>query len=65
MPILIRFSGELRVIVYPGDHLPTHIHVKDTCHEVKVDISDDIVKVMRPSKKERFVTTPKFTKQAL
>lgn len=65
MPILIRFAGKVRIIVYPGDHLPTHVHVKDSQYEVKVDISGDIVKAMRPSKKERFKTTPKFTEKAL
>jgi len=65
MPILIRFAGKLRIIVYPGDHSPTHVHVKDNQYEVKVDISGDTVQVMRPSKKERFKTTPKFTAKAL
>ncbi len=65
MPILIRFAGKVRIIVYPGDHPPTHVHVKDNQYEVKVDISGDIVKVVRPSKKERFKTTPKFTEKAL
>lgn len=55
----------MRIIVYPGDHPPTHVHVKDNQYEVKVDISGDIVKVVRPSKKERFKTTPKFTEKAL
>ena len=65
MPILIRFAGKVRIIVYPGDHSPTHVHVKDTQYEVKVDISGDIVKAIPPSKKERFKTTPKFTEKAL
>ena len=38
MPVLIRASGKIRVFVYPGDHQPTHVHVKDTQYEVKVDI---------------------------
>ena len=65
MPVLIRFAGKIRIIVYPGDHSPTHVHVKDTEYEVKVDISGDVVQAMRPSKKERFKTTPKFTEKAL
>ena len=65
MPILIRFSGNVRVIVYPGDHPPTHIHVKDHQYEVKIDISGATVQVMRPSKKEKLKTTPKFTQKAL
>ena len=65
MPILIRFAGKIRIIVYPGDRLPTHVHVKDTQCEVKIDISDDVVKAMRPAKNERFTTTPKFTEKAL
>ena len=65
VPVLIRFGRKVRVLVYPGDHLPTHVHVKNTQYEVKVDISGDVAKEMRPSKKERFKTTPQFTQQAL
>lgn len=65
MPVIVRFSGKIRVIVYPGDHPPTHVHVKDTQYEVKVDISGDVVQAMRPSKRERFKATPKFTEKAL
>ncbi len=65
MPILIRFAGKVRIIVYPGDHPPTHVHVKDDQYEVKVDISGDTAQVIRPSKRERFKTTPKFTQKAL
>ena len=65
MPILIRFAGKVRIIVYPGDHPPTHVHVKDNQYEVKVDISGATAQVMRSSKKERFKTTPKFTERAL
>ena len=65
MPVLIRLPGKIRVIVYPGDHPPTHVHIKDTQYEVKVDISGDVVSVIEPSKKERFKTTPKFTQKAL
>lgn len=65
MPVLIRFAGKVRIIVYPGDHPPTHVHVKDTQHEVKIDISGEVVKVMQPSNKERFKTTPKFAEKAL
>lgn len=65
MPILIRFAGKVRIIVYPGDHPPTHVHVKDDQYEVKVDISGDTAQVIRPSKRERFKTTPKFTEKAL
>ncbi|MEL6159632.1 MAG: DUF4160 domain-containing protein [Cyanobacteria bacterium J06623_5] len=65
MPVLIRFSRKVRIIVYPGDHQPTHVHVKDNQYEVKVDISGDTVQAMRLSKQERFKTTPKFTAEAL
>jgi hypothetical protein len=65
MPILIRFAGKIRIIVYPGDHSPTHVHVKDTQHEVKIDISGEVARVIRASKDERFKTTPKFTEKAL
>lgn len=65
MPVLIRASGKIRVFVYPGDHQPTHVHVKDTQYEVKVDISGEEAKAMRPSKKERFKTTSQFTQKAL
>ena len=55
----------MRIIVYPGDHPPNHVHVKDNRYEVKINISGDTAQVMRPSKKERFRTTPKFTEKAL
>ena len=55
----------MRIIVYPGDHPPTHVHVKDDQYEVKVDISGDTAQVMHPSKKERFKTTSQFTAKVL
>jgi len=27
MPVIFRFSG-LRVVIYPNDHRPAHVHVK-------------------------------------
>jgi len=67
MPKILRLSGGVSVTVYPGDHPPTHVHVKskDGLLEVKVDISGDTVKAMRPAKNERIKTTSAFTKQAL
>jgi pantothenate kinase len=44
--------------------LPTST-LKISSIEVKVDISGDIVKAMRPSKNERFTTTTKFTEKVL
>lgn len=67
MPKILRLGGGISVTVYPGDHPPEHVHVKskDGLLEIKVDISGDIVKAMRPAKHERIKTTKAFTKEAL
>lgn len=66
MPILLK-TGNVRVLVYPGDHLPIHVHVvtKDRSLEVKIDISGSEPMEMRPAKDERMKTTAKHTKRAL
>lgn len=66
MPTLLQ-SGNLRILVYPGDHPPTHVHVvtKDRSLEVKIDISGLEPVEMRPAKDERIKTTAKHTKWAL
>lgn len=66
MPILFQI-GDIRILVYPGDHLPLHVHVvtKDRSLEVKIDISGPVPVEMRPAKDERMKTTAKHTKRAL
>ena len=66
MPVLLK-TGDIRILVYPGDHPPMHIHVvtKDRSLEVKIDISGDEPMAMRPAKDERMKTTAKHTKRAL
>ena len=66
MPTLLK-TGNLRILVYPGDHTPIHVHVvtKDRSLEVKVDISGPEPVEMRPAKDERMKTTAKHTKRAL
>ena len=66
MPTLLQ-TGNLRILVYPGDHPPMHVHVvtKDRSLEVKIDISGSEPIEMRPAQDERIKTTAKHTKQAL
>ena len=66
MPVLFQ-TGDIRILVYPGDHPPIHVHVvtKDRSLEVKIDISSDKPVEMRPAKNERMKTTEKHTRQAL
>lgn len=66
MPTLLS-AEDLRILVYPRDHPPIHVHVitKDRSLEVKVDISDAAPIAMRPAKNERMKTTPRHTKRAL
>ncbi|NJM99385.1 MAG: DUF4160 domain-containing protein [Phormidesmis sp. RL_2_1] len=66
MPTLLQ-TGDIRILVYPGDHPPTHVHVvtKDRSLEVKVDISGSEPIEMQPAKDERMKTTAKHTRQAL
>ncbi|MEO1396474.1 MAG: hypothetical protein AAFV90_26595 [Cyanobacteria bacterium J06634_5] len=65
MPTLLQ-TGNLRILVYPGDHPPIHVHVvtKDRSLEVK-DISGPDLVEMRLARNERMKTTAKYTKQAL
>ena len=66
MPTLLT-EGDLRILVYPRDHPPIHVHVitKDRLLEVKIDISGTKPKVIRAAKNERIKTTQKHTKRAL
>ena len=66
MPVLLQ-TGDIRILVYPGDHPPIHVHVvtKDRSLEVKIEISGSEPTEMRPAKDERMKTTAKHTKQAL
>ena len=67
MPTILKLEDGVKVLVNPGDHTPVHVHVrnKDRSLEVKIDISGDVAKMMRPAKDERVKTTPKFTRFAL
>ena len=40
MPTIIEIDG-YRVVIYPNDHLPAHVHVFKAGSEVKVDIASD------------------------
>jgi Domain of unknown function (DUF4160) len=66
MPIILQ-SGDIRILVYPGDHPPIHVHVvtKNRSLEVKIDISGADPMEMRPAKDEQMKTTAKHTKRAL
>jgi hypothetical protein len=66
VPILLKI-GDIRILAYPGDHLPIHVHVvtKDRSLEVKIDISGSEPMEIRPAKDEQMKTTAKHTKRAL
>ena len=66
MPTLLQ-AGDIRILVYPGDHPPIHVHVvtKDRSLEVKIDISGAEPVEIRPAQDERMKTTAKHTKRAL
>lgn len=38
VPTVLRFDG-LRVVVYPNDHRPAHVHVIGTGHEAVFDLN--------------------------
>ena len=38
MPTVLRKDG-FRVVIYPGDHLPPHVHVLKTGGEVKIEVN--------------------------
>ena len=38
MPAILRFDG-LRVVVYPNDHRPAHVHVIGGGHEAVFDLN--------------------------
>ena len=66
MPVLLQ-TGDIRILVYPGDHPPIHVHVvtKDRSLEVKIDLSGSELMEMRPAKDERMQTTAKHTNRVL
>lgn len=43
MPTILRQNG-FRVIIYPNDHLPSHVHILKGGGEVKIDLGDGIAK---------------------
>jgi uncharacterized protein len=40
MPTILRERG-FRVVIYPNDHLPSHVHVFKGSGEVRVDLGDE------------------------
>jgi len=66
VPVLLK-TGDIRTLVYPGDHSPMHVDVvtKARSLEVKIDISSSEPVEMRPATDERMKTTAKHTKRAL
>jgi Domain of unknown function (DUF4160) len=40
MPTILREQG-FRVVIYPNDHLPSHIHVLKGSGEVRIDLGDE------------------------
>lgn len=40
MPTIINKDG-FRIIIYPDDHLPPHVHVIKNDGEVKIDLGND------------------------
>lgn len=40
MPTIIREYG-FRVVIYPNDHIPAHVHVLKGGAEIRVDLGDE------------------------
>jgi len=40
MPTVLRKNG-FRVVIYPNDHLPSHVHVLKRDGEVRIDLGDE------------------------
>jgi hypothetical protein len=40
MPTILRKNG-LRVVIYPNDHLPSHVHVIKGDGEVRINLGDE------------------------
>lgn len=40
MPTVLRLDG-FRVVIYPNDHLPSHIHVLKGSGEVRIDLGSE------------------------
>ncbi len=40
MPTIIRQNG-FRVVVYPNDHIPSHVHVLKGSGEVRIDLGSE------------------------
>lgn len=40
MPTILRFQG-FRVVIYPNDHLPPHVHVIKGSGEVRIDLGNE------------------------
>jgi Domain of unknown function (DUF4160) len=40
MPTIIRQNG-FRIVIFPNDHIPPHVHVFKSGAEVKIDLGDE------------------------
>ncbi len=40
MPMILREQG-FRVVIYPNDHLPSHVHVFKGSGEVRIELGDE------------------------
>jgi Domain of unknown function (DUF4160) len=40
MPTILREQG-FRVVIYPNDHLPSHVHVFKGSGEVRIELGDE------------------------
>lgn len=45
MPTVLTFNG-LRVVIYPNDHTPAHVHVVGPGHEALFSIAADPVELL-------------------
>ena len=64
MALVFKRRG-ITVTVQTRDHRPPHVHVDSPDGSVKVDISDEMPKIMPTSKKKRVKSTAAFEREAL
>jgi hypothetical protein len=56
MPTIIRQDG-FRIVIYPNDHLPTHVHIIKADGEVRIDLGSVTID---PSSGEELLIPPSF-----
>lgn len=64
MALVLKRKG-ITVTVQIRDHRPPHVHVDSPDGSVKVDISDEVPKLMLIGKKKRIRGTAAFEREAL